>query len=279
MLTQSTELFALDADSAETNWAYKAEESIRHNAIAIGKNKVFLIDMTLIDSDRLKRLEQQSPMKSKLVCLNAKTGTPDWEESTNIDGTMLVLSTEHDVLLMGSQYSQRKFQLASETGNRLTGFQASNGKRLWDMSQPKQYLSRPLINGRKVYAQPSAWDLLTGEAKQGYSMKGRQPGGCGNISGSKHLLLYRSGPLGYVDLSQHAKGSQSYGPMRPGCWINAIPAGGLVLMPDATDRCKCSYLMKVSVALQTMPEAGIAEPAPGGDSKRRAVAPSETPQE
>lgn len=69
------------------------------------------------------------------------------------------------------------------------------------------------------------------------------------MTGSTHLLLYRSGTLGYTDLSSDAPATQNYGPVRPGCWINAIVAGGLVLMPDATERCTCSYLMKASVAL------------------------------
>ena len=68
------------------------------------------------------------------------------------------------------------------------------------------------------------------------------------MTGSTHLLLYRSGTLGYIDLSGKSV-TQNYGPVRPGCWINAIVAGGLVLMPDATDRCTCSYLIKASVAL------------------------------
>ncbi len=68
------------------------------------------------------------------------------------------------------------------------------------------------------------------------------------MSGSTNLLLYRSGTLGYIDLSSNSA-TQNYGPVRPGCWINAIVAGGLVLMPDATDRCTCSYLIKASIGL------------------------------
>jgi hypothetical protein len=68
------------------------------------------------------------------------------------------------------------------------------------------------------------------------------------MTGSTNLLLYRSGTLGYTDLLSGSV-TQNYGPMRPGCWINAIVADGLVLMPDATDRCTCSYLMKTSIAL------------------------------
>ncbi|MCX6907462.1 MAG: hypothetical protein NTY01_05410 [Verrucomicrobia bacterium] len=37
-----------------------------------------------------------------------------------------------------------------------------------------------------------------------------------------------------------------------GCWINVVPAAGLLLMSDATDRCTCSYLIKASIALQPM---------------------------
>ena len=78
------------------------------------------------------------------------------------------------------------------------------------------------------------------------------------MTGSTHLLLYRSGTLGYTNLSSGAA-TQNYGPVRPGCWVNAIVAGGLVLMPDATDRCTCSYLMKASIALAPA-DKGITSP-------------------
>ena len=42
----------------------------------------------------------------------------------------------------------------------------------------------------------------------------------------------------------------NFGGIRPGCWINVIPAGGLVLMPDSTTGCKCSYLNTATIALQ-----------------------------
>jgi hypothetical protein len=62
-------------------------------------------------------------------------------------------------------------------------------------------------------------------------------------------MVFRSATLGYLDLSGDY-GTENYGGIRPGCWINVLPAGGLVLMPDATDRCTCSYLIKASIALQ-----------------------------
>jgi len=57
-------------------------------------------------------------------------------------------------------------------------------------------------------------------------------------------MLFRSGALGYFDLSRKA-GVENYGGIRLGCWINAIPVGGVV-----GSVCTCSYLNRGSFALQ-----------------------------
>ncbi|HPO07028.1 MAG TPA: hypothetical protein PLZ55_00050, partial [bacterium] len=36
---------------------------------------------------------------------------------------------------------------------------------------------------------------------------------------------------------------------RPGCWINIIPAGGLVLIPESSSGCICPYSIQTSMAL------------------------------
>ena len=43
---------------------------------------------------------------------------------------------------------------------------------------------------------------------------------------------------------------KNFGGVRLGCWINAIPAGGLVLVPDASASCTCSYLNQSWFALE-----------------------------
>ena len=259
MLTQSRSLFALDMETGERRWVYEAAESIRHNAIAICGGRVYLIDKPKEIEDipdrnpgRMNPPDEQ-PTVSRLVCLDAETGDVLWEQSEDIYGTTLAASLKHDVLLMSYQYSQRSYQLPSEKGDRLTGFRMTDGERLWDTAE--RYISRPIINDSTIYAQPYSFDLLSGLRNMDFQMTGRQPGGCGPMAGSTNLLLYRSGTLGYTDLSS-GSATQNYGPVRPGCWINAIVAGGLVLMPDATDRCTCSYLMKASVALSRAASRG-----------------------
>ena len=73
--------------------------------------------------------------------------------------------------------------------------------------------------------------------------------GCGQISASTHLMLFRSATLGIRDLSRTER-TENWGGIRPGCWINAIPANGLVLVPDGSSKCVCSYQMRAWFALQ-----------------------------
>ncbi len=271
MRTQFTEsrlLFAMDARTGKRMWCYEPRHSIRNNTIAIGRGQVFLIDRPvalrdLLDQQAAKwrgRPVAEHPTGA-LVALNAADGHVAWRATDDIYGTVLALSEEHDVLVMA--YQPTRFKLASERGGRMAAFRASDGKRLWDIQA--KYGSRLVLNGRTIYAEPGAWDLLTGKQE---AFRFKRSYGCGTISGSRHLLLFRSATLGYVDLT-HGNATENYGAVRPGCWINAIAAGGLVLMPDATDRCTCSYLIKASVALQPY---GLRPPAISPER-----APSRTP--
>lgn len=263
--TESIGLFAMDATSGEIRWSYRPEQTIRHNALAIGNGRVHLIDRPTATGDRQreKRVGTPNPEDAhplgRLVTLNATDGQVLWESDKDIYGTTLVLSAEYDVLLMG--YQDWRFKLASELGGRMAAFDAATGNRRWDVEA--SYKTRPIINGRTVYLQPDAWDLLTGKPT-GFVLD--RSYGCGIPCGSANMLVYRSATVGYVDLL-HDYGTENYGGIRPGCWINAIPAGGLVLMPDATDRCRCSYLNKASIALAPY---GLRPPTitPGGASRR-----------
>ncbi|MBT3290522.1 MAG: PQQ-binding-like beta-propeller repeat protein [Victivallales bacterium] len=247
--TESTVLFAMDAQTGEEKWRYVPKHSIRHNALAIGDGRVHLIDRAQAAFDRLDpaykgrsgRRDVKPFPHGTLVALNAKTGRELWRNAESIWGTTLALSTEHKVLVMA--YQNASFQLRSELGGRLAAFGAADGKRIWDVEA--RYKSRLALSGRTIYAQPGDWDLLTG--KRGTFTFSRAYG-CGTVAASRTMLLFRSGTIGFVDLTSNY-GTENYGGARPGCWINAIPAGGLALVPDATARCTCSYLLKSSLAL------------------------------
>jgi outer membrane protein assembly factor BamB len=252
--TESVLLFAMDAMTGKLKWDYSPQHSIRNNTIAIGDGTVYLIDRPLALCDRLKdlskyqesedkeRLKNYSQPMGTLVALNMDNGEVRWKSSDNIYGTMLAVSQKYDVLLMA--YQDTRFKLISEVGGRMAAFRASTGKRLWDVEA--RYASRPILNDSTIYAQPGAWDLITGRKMDFHFERSY---GCGIVAGSKHLLAFRSATLGYRDLLSD-RGTDNYGGIRPGCWINTIPASGLLLVPEASNRCVCSYLIKATIALQ-----------------------------
>jgi len=202
-----------------------------------------LIDRPLSLSDREKRPKKTKPHElGRLVSINSKTGELNWSNEKEIYGTLLAVSEEHDALLMS--YQPTRFRLASEVGGRMAVFQAANGKRLWD--NKVKYESRPMINGSTVYAQGGAWDLLTG-ATRPFDFK--RSYGCGILASSKNMMLFRSATLGYFDIETQEQ-TENFGGVRPGCWVNVIPAGGVVLVPDASAGCRCSYLNRAWFALQ-----------------------------
>ena len=145
------------------------------------------------------------------------------------------------------------FKLPSEIGGRLAAFATESGRRLWD--REAEYKTRPIINGDVIYAEGGAWDLKTGED---IPWEFQRSYGCGQIAASRHLMLFRSATLGYLDLSRDA-GTENFGGIRPSCWFNAIPAGGLVLVPDGSSKCACSYQMQAWLALQPCEGAGRVE--------------------
>ncbi|MCB9768839.1 MAG: PQQ-binding-like beta-propeller repeat protein [Candidatus Omnitrophica bacterium] len=263
LFSESYFFFALDTETGEVKWTFEPRDSIRHNAIAIGEGKVFLIDrpkapMDLADSVAKSRRRGQEPGGTEevqsqihkpgvLLALDSQSGDVLWKDEEDVYGTLLALSEDHDVLLMG--YQDTRFKQSSEIGGRMSAYRAEEGSRLWDrnIERPMGYRSssRPIINDRTVYLEPGAFDLMTGE-DIGFSME--RSYGCGMITSSENMMFFRSATLGYVDLEANA-GTENFGGIRPGCWINAIPAGGLVLMPDATAGCTCSYLNRASIAL------------------------------
>ena len=253
--TESVLLFAMNAATGKVQWRHEPKGSLRHNAIAIAGERVYLIDRPLIEADNVPnprrngrhvaKLQANAIPGGTLLALDAHSGKQVWRNEDKIYGTQLSVSERHSVLLMNYQAVRHKFfALPSETGGRLAGFDTNTGDRLWDVAA--NYQTRPLINDDTVYAQGGAWNIRTGEE---LPWKFERSYGCGQISASRHMMLFRSATLGYLDLTR-GSGTENYGGIRPSCWINAIPAGGMALIPDGSSKCRCSYQMKAWFALQ-----------------------------
>ena len=264
-LTESSLQFALDAKTGKLKWTYAPTHSIRNTAIAVGAGRVYLIDRVPAEIDTVLKPVIKAKLRGKaaadahptgvLLALDAETGKQRWRDEDDVFGTVLTVSAARDVLLMS--YNHVGFARPSDTFSGMRAQRASDGTHLW---QSRRQGMRPTIVGGAIYSLPFAWDLLTGKQRTVIDpAPGQTPGqpwkiegkgqGCGLVAGCENLLLIRSGAIGYYDLSYDRGWFENYGGIRSGCFLNYLPVGGIVLVPDDTRACRCSYQNQASIAL------------------------------
>ncbi len=102
----------------------------------------------------------------------------------------------------------------------------------------------PVILGGRLVSRPFDYDLQTG-ARGNFSIK--KGGGCGTYSASTDYLFARdANPTFYKYGSTHRGALCRV--TRPGCFINIIPVGGMVLVPESGSGCTCEYSIQTSMA-------------------------------
>src|SRR5438445_13631716 len=119
-----------------------------------------------------------------------------------------------------------------------------------------------MLHDRTVLQGQSACDLLTGEPKmRPHPLTGvpvlwewTRNYGCNTPAASENLLMFRSGAAGFFDLCNDG-GTGNFGGFRSSCTNNLIVAGGVLVAPDYTRTCVCSYQMQTSLALYPDSEA------------------------
>ena len=104
----------------------------------------------------------------------------------------------------------------------------------------------PVIIAGVIYSRPAAFDLATGEQLE-FNLD-RAGHGCGTISGSASYLFGRgANPQAYPLAEKGRKAIGLTTISRPGCWINIIPAGGLLAIPESSSGCSCAFAVQASM--------------------------------
>ncbi len=228
-----------------------------------------------------------SPDVRRVVCLDARSGEVKWSRPQYLSdcvkvsrggGDVTAMVANNVLLLCGQPWNGhfwKEFFSGEFSRRSLIALAADTGQPLW--SGRKGYRSRPLIVENTIFAEPWAPDLQTGSRKmrthpvtgeQGPWQMSRPGHHCGNIAGSPNALFFRSGTTAFYDLLGDY-GTAHFGAQRPGCWINSIPANGLVIMPEASSGCICPFSLhctivftprKTSRVWGTFSAAGAAKP-------------------
>ena len=260
-IVTSDRLFARQRHSGELLWDYTPTSgAILNPTITMAKNRLFFVQSnvasTLTEKTGRSKLPTLLKEAATLVAIDAKTGHVAWEK--NID----LRSIEHHLYL---SYAADRL-IAVGTRNQGSGkqgrvwydvhcYSAHDGTPQWHTTQNQQQSTggshgeqdhHPVIVGQTVYVEPYAYDLTSGRQLKNWNLR-RGGHGCGAMSASASTCFFRAGNPALCNLStgQIQKVTRV---SRPGCWINMIPASGLLLIPEASSGCVCDFPIQTSLA-------------------------------
>lgn len=205
-----------------------------------------------------------------LVSLNARTGERNWEQP--LDGALagarnvLYLAAEGSALfLVGSRVTAGNDTLYVVERRSL-----ADGRREWVAEHPAgmpgafahgEQVHHPVVLADLLVAEPVVYDALTGRRHSVPWGAGTEdwrlvrPGhSCGTLSGAGDCLFFRANNPTVLDVRASLRGTDAgprkLAPSRTGCWINMIPASGLLLVPEASAGCVCQYSLQTSMAFR-----------------------------
>lgn len=234
-------LFALERETGSLQWSYVTTGEIANNGVSVGPDALYLIERTNpADVEAAKRRGVALVAGKRLVALDPRTGKVLWTTAEGLaDRSTLWLS---------------QGVLMAQGGEGLTGYDAASGTVLYERSA--KVSGTPVIVNGTIYVRPLAFDLRTGapvlrddpltDAKSPWNFT--RSYGCGSMGGGPNLLTFRSGSLGIYGLDGDT-GVHNFAGLRHGCFLNAIPAAGLLLVSPGDAGCSCSYSFQTTLAL------------------------------
>jgi outer membrane protein assembly factor BamB len=178
--------------------------------------------------------------------MNKRTGIKEWEKEFKFPYSqiMFLAFSDNILLVTGS------FNVGAHVHYKLFAFNGDNGKEIWNTeyqggkkggSHGEQW-QHPVVIGDKIFLLPYIFNLYTGDKGDLYLTRG----GCGTFSGSAYNLFARNSNPSFYDLYGEQNGEKITRVNRPGCWINIIPAGDLISIPEASSGCTCNYPIQTS---------------------------------
>ncbi|MCH8828524.1 MAG: PQQ-binding-like beta-propeller repeat protein [Planctomycetes bacterium] len=287
VLDATDAIFAIDIKTGKHLWTYQGK-SISHHTIALGPNRVYFIDSSVTSEQRAEILRQDKSQLKNLsgaarkraeqmlkkqdlrlaVAIDARSGKKEWSKPVDvtdcsvigIGGGQLTLIYKDGVLLLcganANGHYWRQFMAGDFSRRRLVALWSGNGRKMW--AKDANYRHRPIVVENQIIAEPWIFDLYTGTQKtRPHPLTGKdvpwsmiRPGHhCGMLTGCPSMLLFRSKSTAFYDLKSDS-GTRHFAGHRLGCWINAIPANGLVMIPEASAGCVCLFSIASTITME-----------------------------
>ncbi len=263
----SSELYSHDKISRKHLWSYKPTDGVIVNqSITIGPESVYFIENN--NKEALKETVGQialAPLFEKgarLICLDIKSGKIRWSKSINLD------KLQHNSyavfaggkIIVGGSYTQANDHLKESVFYDVAAFDGTTGAKAWahslDVNLKISGLHgiqnrHPVVIDGKLFLEPFVIGLGDGQKERLWKDSRRK--GCGQVSASHAGLFFRAGSLAMAG-TDDSRPTPITSITRPGCWINAIPAGGVLLVPESSSGCVCNYAIQTSLAFMNQEE-------------------------
>lgn len=220
---------------------------------------------------------------ARLVALDIRTGNKVWEKSVDMSSatiTVGMIARQGRVITAAASdsFTTCWYGACRLPRHDYLAFSVAAGDSLWkyhwarggDGSINDHLLVDvyPLAVGDTLYLAGYYGTRLGLDVRNGTSTDwtgGDHYPGCGIASASRTHLYFRNGnPVACEPISTDQTRLTTV--TRPGCWINMIPAGGLMNIPEGQAGCICNYPIQTSMALM----ANGVPPGPISVMKRKA---------
>ena len=272
----SETVFALDRSDGRLQWSYHGG-SVVDSTLTVADDRLCFLEShsatALADeTGRLTMRALTQDGEQYLVALDLATGKAVSKKRIDVrdlqqpsylnykDGVLLLsggrlVGGEH--IMSSGQRAREELKGGETIHYAYIAFDVHTGEELWRKSHATElpadgghgeYNRHPTIIGETAYCWPYAYNLKTGVKQEDWKFD-RHGHGCGGISASANALFWRGNSPWTWDLRPGGGPSEVTKATRPGCWINMIPAGGLLLIPEASSGCTCGYSIQTSIAL------------------------------
>jgi outer membrane protein assembly factor BamB len=239
----SENIFARDKLTGQQLWSY-SDGVILNSTITVAGHQVFFVECRnpKVLASESRRIGMPELWEDQyLVSLDVDSGSILWKQPITITkGTVMVNVAHGEETLVVAASGETKYNVY--------GMNEINGKMLWhreldwisEKGDHGKAMSRPGIANGKLYVRPHVLDLKTG------TTVGEMPGGhCGTYALTANTAIYRNGNVTMWDRENNKL--SSWNRLRPGCWLSTIPAGGMLLSPEAGGGCSCGIWIETSL--------------------------------
>ncbi len=279
----SDNIFAYDKHSGQGLWAYGRGLIVNSTITATDRRIWFVESRPPADLHPAYGRVPGPAVKSlwlhaHAVCLDAATGKVLWDrpvpDPTYLEpdsGFAASLTEASGFVQVGyGVHTAKGFMLVQSVGRTNKAakpagggiflyhlYNDADGSLLWSQSTSWRrnnhgaHISHPVVMDDRVYVDPSGVSLETGQPLD-YTFGPRV--GCPTVVGSKNALFFR-GPGGNItEWGYESRTPTGWSRLRPSCWLNFLPAQGMMLVPEGGGGCSCGGWIETSVGFMPKPK-------------------------